>query len=181
VLDEHSVNRNSYDVNSMREVGPLWGGIETYREWFTDNVVSLDLHQSRQFISSSRHLNTNFYVPQNQFSSLNRPAGVKLFEHDFLEMYPRQNQLCCMMLVSGFHDIVLLHQFKVTQELTGDKMHDRNEKGYIRELKNCVISFPDTQYVAIDTTSNIDESLEELENFTCDTYENVLSLLLDVN
>lgn len=177
ILDDNSNCRPSYNVEEMRQIGPLWGGLDTYREWYTDNVVSLDLNESRTFVSRNLHLNANLHVPQTHYGSLDRPKGIRLFEHGYTELFPRQNQLCSIMLLGGHHDILLLLQFKVNKNLTGDKLWDHNEKVYIRELKAAIASFEDTQFVAIDSSDDIAEELKELPNFTCDSYENVLELL----
>jgi len=179
VLDDNSIKRKSYDFDDMRKIGPLWGGPATFQEWYTDNTVSMDLNTNRQLIVRKFHSNTNLHVPKDQNASLDRPGGIRLFEHDYKETFLHQDQLCCMMLIADFHDILLLLHFKVSADLTGDKLHDRAEKMYIRELKHAIESYPDTQFVAIDVGDAVDDSLLELDNFTCDTYKNVLELLLD--
>jgi basic membrane lipoprotein Med (substrate-binding protein (PBP1-ABC) superfamily) len=50
-------------------------------------------------------------------------------------------------------------------------------KSYETAIRAVIKNNPNTQFVFIDHPGELDKSLKDLENISCDTYENVLQLL----
>ena len=63
---------------------------------------------------------------------------------------------------------------EVTEEDTTAKFL---AKSYQAAIRSVVKNNPNTQFVFIDHPGELDKSLKDLKNITCDTYENVLQLL----
>jgi basic membrane lipoprotein Med (substrate-binding protein (PBP1-ABC) superfamily) len=50
-------------------------------------------------------------------------------------------------------------------------------KSYLAAIRGVVKNNPNTQFVFIDHPDELDKSFENIENISCDSYENVLQLL----
>ena len=50
-------------------------------------------------------------------------------------------------------------------------------KSYLAAVRGVIKNNPNTQFVFIDHESALDKTFENLENISCDSYENVLQLL----
>jgi len=165
-------------IESMKEVGSSWGSWQTWRACSTDNVICDELGKSRELINRAFQAVCNFYVPRNNYQKLSRPVGLKFYESENNEDIQDIDDIISCHLGSANSDIVLLcgFDFSIDPNIT-DKMELhrlKNRHGAIRS----VIANSSAQWVAIDYDKEIDENYQNLPNFTCDSMESVLNLLV---
>jgi hypothetical protein len=118
----------------------------------------------------------NFYIPQQSYTLLNRPAGVKVFEGDFPDDFAKQEDVISMHLCSQ-SELVLCMGFDLQEVIEEDVKVKFLKKSYLAAIRGVVKNNPNTQFVFIDQPGELDKSFANLENISCDTYENVLQLL----
>lgn len=165
-------------IDSLKDIGSSWGSWQTWRGCGTDNVVCDDLAKSRELIDRAFQAVCNFYVPRNSYQKLGRPVGLKFYESEFNFEIDNVEDIIACHLGSASADIVLMCGFDfhvptdVTDRLEQHKIQNRH--GALRS----VIANSKSQWVAVDYSETPDEAYKELPNFTCDTMESVLNLLL---
>lgn len=161
---------------TLKDIGAIWGSWKTWRSWNTDNVLCADSTKAQELIKRAFHSVCNFYVPQKAFTMLNRPSGVKVFEGNFPDDFPAQEDVIAMHLCSS-SELVLCLGFDLQEiELTDPKARHL-AKSYEAAVRAVIKNNPNTQFVFIDHLGELDNSFSKLENISCDTYENVLQLL----
>ena len=145
----------------LKDIGSTWGSWKTWRSWSTDNVLCADNTKAQDLIKRAFHSVCNFYIPQKSYIFLNRPTGVKVFEGDFPDDFTKQEDVIAIHLCSQSE--LVLCKFLA--------------KSYETAIRAVIKNNPNTQFVFIDHPGELDKSLKDLENISCDTYENVLQLL----
>lgn len=164
------------DLDSLKNIGPFWGGWKTWRGYATDNVVCHDIGQARQLINNNFHSRCNLHLPTKSFADLGRPAGVKLYQGEFDQLIDNPDDIVSMHLASGTSDIVLLLGFNVYQKLPANdklaahKLH--NYKNYFQQIVNTSSS---VQWVLLDHLAESDSEIKKVPNLQFDTLKNVLS------
>lgn len=168
------------DVEQLKSVGPGWGSWKTWRSCGTDNVICYDLAKCRDLVQRNFQQSCNLYIPAKHYSEIGRPAGVRLYEGDYRDQIDDLEDIVAMHFAVADSDIVLAAGFDFsTIVLPEDKLEQhklRNKHGLIRTL---IASKQETQWVAVDQRLKlVDPSYKSLENFTCDTMQSVLKLLV---
>ena len=161
---------------TIKNIGSTWGSWKTWRSWSTDNVLCADDKKAQDLIKRAFHSVCNFYIPKESYTLLNRPAGVKVFDGNFPDDFPKQEDVIAMHLCSS-SELVLCLGFDLQEVTTTDPKFKFLSKSYQAAVRSLCKNNPNTQFVFIDHPGELDKSFENLENISCDTYENVLQLL----
>ena len=161
---------------TIKNIGSTWGSWKTWRSWSTDNVLCADDKKAQDLIERAFHSVCNFYIPKESYTLLNRPAGVKVFDGNFPDDFPKQEDVIAMHLCSS-SELVLCLGFNLQEVTTTDPKSKFLSKSYQAAVRSLIKNNPNTQFVFIDHPGELDKSFENLENISCDTYENVLQLL----
>lgn len=160
----------------LKDIGSTWGSWKTWRSWSTDNVLCADNTKAQDLIKRAFHSVCNFYIPQKSYIILNRPTGVKVFEGDFPDDFTKQEDVIAIHLCSQ-SELVLCMGFDLQEVIETDPKAKFLAKSYETAIRAVIKNNPNTQFVFIDHPGELDKSLRDLENISCDTYENVLQLL----
>lgn len=148
----------------LKDIAPVWGSYTTWREFDNDNSVCGDPAKARELISKAFQSVTNLYLPKSCYVDLGEPRGVKLFESRPNAV--ADDDIIATSITAGQYEIILLLGFKFE---TGTP--------YFEQLKTIISGNDQVQFVAVDT-DNIPEELKTLPNFTNDTYEQVVKILV---
>ena len=160
----------------LKAIGNTWGSWKTWRSYSTTNVLCANDEKARDLIKRAFHSVCNFYIPKESYTLLNRPAGVKVFDGNFPDDFPKQEDVIAMHLCSGC-ELILCLGFDLQEITTTDPKSKFLSKSYQAAVRSLIKNNPNTQFVFIDHPGELDKSFENLENISCDTYENVLQLL----
>jgi hypothetical protein len=160
----------------LKDIGSTWGSWKTWRSWSTDNVLCADNTKAQDLIKRAFHSVCNFYIPQKSYIFLNRPTGVRVFEGDFPDDFTKQEDVIAMHLCSQ-SELVLCMGFDLQEVTETDPRAKFLAKSYETAIRAVIKNNPNTQFVFIDHPGELDKSLKDLENISCDTFENVLQLL----
>jgi len=165
------------DPSSLADVGSTWGSWRTWRAWNTDNVLCYDIAKAKDLVTRAFQAVCNLYVPKSAYAELGRPAGVQLFDGEFPVEFDCVEEIIAMHLLAGKNDLVLLLGYNLTEPGIDDAFELHKRKNYLAAFASAIKMYPETQWVIIDHSAELVNTLHELENITCDTYENVLKLL----
>jgi hypothetical protein len=176
VLSDTVLVDPTIDIDLLKNIGPFWGGWQTWRSYNTDNVVCHDIARARNLINNNFHARCNLHVPAVAYQDLGRPTGVKLYQGEFVQMVDHPDDIVSMHLATGSSDIVLLLGFDLTQKAQIDdklQMHKwHNYKNYVRQI---ITNSSAVQWVLLDQMSEIDKDLQNIPNLQFDTLKNILS------
>lgn len=169
-------NDPTVDPEKLKDIGAIWGSWKTWRAWKTDNVICFNTEKARDLITRAFHAVCNLYVQESAFALLNRPSGVNIYAGTFPTEFDNEEEIVAMHLVANNADIVLLLGYNLGLPDSDDKYLMHKRKNYNAAFSAAVKMYPDTQWVLLDYPE-LDDDLKNLENLTCDTFENVLELL----
>ena len=156
----------------IKSIGPTWGSWQTWKDCGTDNVVCHDIDRSRELIAKAIQAVCNFYVPKRYYADLGNPLGVRLYEGEFPQSVPNAEDIVAMHLAAGQSEIVLLAGFDF------DKLKNEQDRPYHGMARSVINSNPDVQWVLVDHLHDLGPAYRSLPNLTCDSFKNVLKLLL---
>jgi hypothetical protein len=163
------------NVDELKKVGAFWGGWRTWRAYGTDNVVCNDLTRASELVKRNFQTECNFYIPNNNYQTLGRPEGVRLYEGEFVHDVDRRDEIVAMHLAASTSDIVLLLGFDLSEPVVNpDKILEiqaRNYRGLVRQV---IASNKKIQWVLIDHPKTIMKSMWDLENLTIDELKTVV-------
>lgn len=165
------------DPETLANIGSTWGSWRTWRAWNTDNVLCNDAKKAKELITRAFQAVCNLYIPKQHYVMLERPVGVKLYEGEFPAEFSGVEDIVSMHLVSAHNDLVLLLGFDLSTPAQTDAYELHKRKNYLSAFRAAVKMYPDTQWVLINHNQELDASIKQLENLSCDSYENVLKLL----
>lgn len=168
---------STVDPSTLKNIGSTWGSWRTWRAWNTDNVLCHDKTKAKDLVTRAFQAVCNLYVPKSAYAELGRPAGVKLFDGKFPAEFDSAEEIIAMHLLAGKNDLVLLLGHNLSEPDTTDAFERHKRKNYLAAFASAIKMYPDTQWVIINHDAELVSNLYELENITCDTYENVLQLL----
>jgi hypothetical protein len=167
------------DPDHLKMIGPIWGSWRTWRSCSTDNVICYDFSKAQELLARAFQSVCNFYVPRKYYQDLGRPLGVKLYDGEFSHEVDYPEDIVSMHLASGTSDIVLLLGFDFsTPNFPEDKMATHKLKNWHGLIRSIISADQTIQWAAVDHQTDLDNSYQILPNFTCDTMENALKLLL---
>ena len=169
-------NNPTVEPDTLKNIGSTWGSWRTWRAWSTDNVICYDLAKAKDLIHRAFQAVCNLYVQKKDYAELGRPVGVNLFAGEFPAEFDGVEEIVAMHLIAEQNDLVLLLGYDLNEPCLTDKFEIHKRKNYIAAFVAAVKMYPTTQWVVLDH-SILPDSLKDLENITCDSYENVLKLL----
>lgn len=170
-------DNHALDSKVLSNIGSTWGSYRTWRAWNTDNVICYDKTKSKDLVTRAFQAVCNLYIPQSVYADAGRPAGVKLFDGEFPAEFDHIEEIIAMHLIAENNDIVLLLGYDLTDSETEDSYEKHKRKNYLAAFTAAVKMYNNTQWVVLDHRNSLADSIENLENLTCDTFENVLELL----
>ena len=173
VISENYTN-SAAEAKALESIGTTWGSWKTWRSYNTNNVLCADNAKSKDLIKRAFHGICNFYIPQKSFIELNRPKGVRVFEGDFPDDFPCQEDVIALHLCSH-SEIVLCLGFDLKEIIATNTKQKFLAKSYEAAVRAVIKNNPNTQFVFVDHPDELDKSFSILENISCDTYENVLN------
>jgi hypothetical protein len=158
------------DVDTIKDIGPIWGSWSTWRGCSTDNVICNNKPKAIGLIDRKFNEGCNFYIPDSLYQELQNPAGVLRYGGSFQHDMEHTDDIVALHLASTGTDIVLMLGFDLTQI-------DPKNPHYYGHVVSVIKQNPNTQWVVIDTSGDLDKNFQDLTNLTCDTLGNVLQLL----
>lgn len=150
----------------LQDIAPTWGSWCTWREFNTDNCTCGEIRKAQELLSRAFQGVTNFYLPSSYYQELGKPLGVKTFEGSPRIDVELQDDVIATSIASQQYDLVLMLGFDLSQP-----------EAYSDQMYAIIQGNADCQFVQIDAVKTPPERYQNLTNFTCDTYENVLQLL----
>lgn len=179
VMSDNAVLDYGTDIEKLKHIGSVWGGWRTWRNCSTDNVICNDVAKALELVQRDFHKTCNFYLPKNAYVTLDRPAGVQLFDGEFKFEVDHQDELITLHLVSGRSDIILLMGFDWRKkEPSTDRLVEHRAQNYRNTVKQAITDHPATQWVLVDhPAGDLMPEIAKLENLTQDTLGNVLDML----
>jgi hypothetical protein len=180
VLADATVLDPTQDLTQLKNIGSFWGSWRTWRACATDNVICHDMKQAETLLKRQFQKQCNFYMPNDIYTALNRPVGVKLYEGKFMHDIDRQEEIVAMHLAASTSDIVLLLGFDLNKLVTDPDRLRANQAQHHRNLIRQVIKDnAQIQWVVVDHLGVIDPNLTNLGNIVTDTMDAVLALAGD--
>jgi len=165
------------DPNTLTEIGSTWGSWRTWRIWNTDNVLCYDKAKAKDLVTRAFQAVCNLYLPKNAYADLGRPVGVQLFDGEFPAEFDGVEEVIAMHLLADKNDLVLLLGYNLSEPDTNDAFERHKRENYLAAFMSAIKMYPETQWVVLNHDAELITNLQELENITCDSYENVLQLL----
>lgn len=166
------------DMDRVRDIAPSWGSWRSWRACSTANVICHDPVQARKLLDRAIQAVCNFYIPRDKFLEIGRPAGVRLYDGQYLAQVQDLEDIIAMHLVIESSDIILLAGLNLASPVVPEDPMDqhrlRNRMGLIR---SAIDKNPNIQWVLVDHPEYPDPAFLDLTNLTRDTMENVLKLL----
>lgn len=156
-------------IEALKNIGPIWGGWQTFRQFSTDNAVCYDSDKARDLVDKGFNLMCNFYVSVATYP-IDVPKNTKLFGGQFEHEVNNKDEIVALHLCDATADIGLLLGFDLSS--AGLDALGVHYKGLVLEI----ISKSSNQWVLIDHTQELDSSFAELDNITRDTLANVIKL-----
>ena len=162
----------------IKAIGPVWGSDMTWRMFNTDNVVCFDFRRASDLIARNFHHQCNFYIPEKFYSDLDRPPFVNLVGGGFSIEVDHKEEVVSAHLVSETCDIVLLGGFDLSSDFNNLETYEEYRiKNFLNSMQRVIESSKQTQWVLLDHVKPVDERFTNLDNFTQDTTDSVMSLL----
>jgi len=178
VVADRTVLPPDVDVANLKDIAAIWGSWRTWRGCGTDNVICNDAAQARDLIKRRMNEKCNLYIPNAVYQQLDRPGTVRLYEGQFTFEIDNPDELISIQLVSGQSDVVLLLGFDWTEKsVSTDRLSAHRAKNYQRFVKDIIAGSPDVQWVLVDHDNEIMPELDQFENLTQDSLDNVIELL----
>lgn len=164
------------DIATMKEIGPMWGSWRTWRQCQTDNVICHSFSKAEELIKREFNKQCNFYIPNSNWVSLDRPDSVKLYEGSFVDEF-QPEEVIAMHLAASQSDIVLLVGFDWQERNKNpNKLLEHRFQAYRSLVSNAIQNTPEVQWVLVDHPEPVMKFLLKLENLTTDSIENCLGL-----
>lgn len=165
-----------FDLQAVKDVGPIWGSWKTWRSCQTDNVVCHDLNKTRELLQRNFQTRCNFFIPNNAWTVLERPDGVNLYEGSFVDEF-QPEEIIAMHLAGSQNDIVLLLGFDWSEKpKNANRLTEHQYQAYRALILHAMEQNPTTQWVLVDHSEPVMKMLNKLENLTKDSIENCLGL-----
>jgi hypothetical protein len=178
VLADAVVLDPTQDLTQLKNIGSFWGSWRTWRACATDNVICHDMKQADTLLTRQFQKQCNFYIPNDIYTALDRPPGVKLYEGKFVHDIDRQEEIVAMHLAAGYNNIVLLLGFDLRDKIkNSDKLVENRIQHHRNLTKQVIVSNPNTQWVLVDHPGKIGESFTSLDNLTNDSMASVINML----
>lgn len=176
VLSDNFILDPIFDIKEIKEIGPLWGSWKTWRGCQTDNVICHELVKAGDLLKRNFQTNCNFYIPNDNWITLDRPEGVQLYEGKFLDEF-QPEEIVAMHLAASQSDIILLLGFDLTEKIKNpNRLLEHRAHVYRTLVKHCIEGNTEVQWVLVDHPGDIMKYMSKIPNLVKDTMESALSL-----
>jgi hypothetical protein len=166
------------DLNKLKEIGPFWGGWQTWRSCGTDNVICNDFDRAQSLLVRKFNEDCNFYIPNTIYQKLDHPTAVKLYDGTTELDLENKEEIIAMHLAGSQSDIVLLLGFDwQLKPKIPDRLQEHRAQNYRTLIKQAIAENDQVQWVLIDHPLELMFELKNLPNITQDTLANALKLL----
>jgi len=166
------------DLQKLKEIGPFWGGWQTWRSCETDNVICNEFDRAQSLLTRKFNEGCNFYIPNSIYQTLNRPAGVKLYVGTTELDLENKEEIIAMHLAASQSNIVLLLGFDwQPKPKNPDRLLEHQAQNYRTLIKHAINENQQTQWVLIDHGNAVADEFKDLPNLTQDTLTSVIKLL----
>jgi hypothetical protein len=180
VLSDTVVIDPTIDVGSLKNIGALWGSWRTWRAYSTDNVICHDQSKAVELIKRNFQNYCNFYIPNSVYHSIDCPAGVKLYEGNFVHDVINQEEIVAVHLAATTSDIVLLLGFDLTELVPEpDRLKTHQAHHHRNLIRQAIKDYEHVQWVVVDHFGKLDPNLVNLPNISTDSLTTVLTLSSD--
>lgn len=178
VLANSYIPDPTINLDQLKSCGAFWGGWQTWRASGTDNVICHDHAKASDLIKRAFHAVCNFYIPNSLYVSLDRPAGVRLYEGEFVHDLDDHEEIIALHLVAGVSDIVLLLGYDLSEpEKLADRLQEHRATNHRNLLRQAIQDNPTVQWVAVDHEKEFRKDLQDFANLTRDSLDNVIGML----
>jgi len=178
VLADSATFGPEINVDRLKQIGSFWGSWRTWRGCETDNVICNDLDKASDLLKRNFQTECNFYLPSNNYQSLNRPNRVKLYEGTFVHDVDRRDEIVAMHLAAASNDIVLLLGFNFSEPAVNpDKLLEHRARNYRGLIRQAIADNNHVQWVLVDHPDPVMKYMSDLENLSADTMETVMTFV----
>jgi hypothetical protein len=168
------------DIESLKQIGALWGSWRTWRACNTDNVICHDQAKAVELLKRNFQTHCNFYIPDSIYHSIGRPEGVKLYQGEFVHDVIRQDEIVAVNLAAATSEIVLLLGFDLTVLVpNSDRLKTHQAHHHRNLLRQAIKDYEHVQWVVVDHFGKLDPNLVDLPNISTDSLATVLTLSPD--
>ncbi|CAB4138207.1 hypothetical protein UFOVP328_400 [uncultured Caudovirales phage] len=178
VLSNGLIPDPELDLQQLKDIGPFWGGWQTWRSCGTDNVICNDFDRAQSLIARKFNEGCNFYIPNNIYQSLDHPSRVKLYDGTTNLDLDNKEEIIAMHLAASQSDIVLLLGFDWQPKTKqADRLQEHLAQNYRNLIRQVMSENSLVQWVLIDHKSKLMLEIQDLPNLTQDTLKSVLKML----
>jgi len=173
------IGKKVTDIDALKDVAPTWGSCSIYSDYQVDNIICNDIKQAERLIQHNIQNGVNFYIPQDNFSTLGNPPNIKTFQGSFAdETINFKDDIVTMNVVTCTYDIVLLLGFKFTKpKAKAEQMDKHKQLAYLHNIKTIITENEDKQFVLVNYKGKLSNDFESIENLSRDSLTNVLELV----
>ena len=158
------------NLDTIKNVGPIWGSWTTWRGCGTDNVICNNKAKARGLIDQKFNEGCNFYVSNSLYHELDKPDRVQRYGGSFQHDLQHTDDIVALHWAKTSADIILMLGFDLISI-------DTNNQHYYGPVLSVIKQHPDTQWVLVDHPKDLYKNFQDLSNLTCDSLGNVLQLL----
>ena len=158
------------NLDTIKNVGPIWGSWTTWRGCGTDNVICNNKAKAKGLIDQKFNEGCNFYVSNSLYHELDKPDRVQRYGGSFQHDMQHTDDIVALHLANTSADIILMLGFDLISI-------DTNNQHYYGHVLSVIKQHPDTQWVLVDHPKDLYKNFQDLSNLTCDSLGNVLQLL----
>ena len=173
------IGKKVADIDVLKDTAPTWGSCSIYNNYTVDNIICNDIKQAERLIQHGTQNEVNFYMPQEDCSTLGNPANIKTFQGAFDD--PNINfkdDIVAMNVVTSMYDIILLLGFKFTKPKAKAEQLDKHKQlAYLHNVKTIIKENEDKQFVLVNYKGKLSADFDSIENLSRDSLANVLELV----
>ena len=158
------------NLDTIKDIGPIWGSWTTWRACGTDNVICDNKDKAIGLINRKFNEGCNFYVSNSLYHELDKPDRVQRYGGSFQHDMQHTDDIVALHLANTSADIILMLGFDLISI-------DPNNQHYHGHVLSVIKQHPDTQWVLVDHPKDLNKNFQDLPNLTCDSLGNVLQLL----
>ena len=177
-----NIGKNVAEIEQLQEVAPTWGSCSIYNNYNVDNIICNDIKQSKRLIQHNIQNEVNFYMPNDNFSTLGNPPNIKTFQGAFKD--PNINfkdDIVTLNVVTATYDIILLLGFKFTKpKAKAEQLEQHKQLAYLHNVKTIIEENPDKQFVLVNYKGKLSKDFDSIENLSRDSLVNVLELAHEI-
>jgi hypothetical protein len=157
VLSETLQLPPKYQIKQLQDLAPIWGSWRIWRSYHCDHCVCGDQQEAQYCIEHQYYCYCTLYVPDSVETKLPNTFHYGSQGHLTID---NRNDIIAMHLAGSQSDLVMLLGF------------DYQKCGHV--IDAVIDNYTDTQWVFV---SNMQQLINDRENFTCDILDNVLTCL----